>query len=92
MTQRTYYLTNTIGEKAFFSKMFMYLDGKKIKFMDSDTSSIIGNSSQRAELRCMLDFSNIKIEFPNYKGDLNISKTVSIKTNSKALNGYLWKI
>ena len=92
MTQRTYYLTNTIGEKTSFSKMFMYLDGKKIKFKDSDTSSIIGNLSQRAELRCMLDFSNIKIEFPNYKGDLNISKTVSIKTNSKALNGYLWKI
>ena len=92
MTERTYYLTNTIGNKSFYSKYFMYLDGTKIKFLDSDTSSIIGNLSQRAELRCMLDFSNITLEFPNNKGDLDINKIVSIKTNSKALNGYLWKI
>ena len=92
MTQRTYYLTNTKGKNTFYSKYFMYLDGKNIKFLDSDTSSIIGNLSQRAELRCMFDFSNITLEFPNNKGDLDINKIVSIKTNSKALNGYLWKI
>jgi len=92
MTQRAYYVTNTLGGKTLFSKIFMYLDGTKIKFIDSDTSSIIGNLSQTAELRCMLDFSNISLEFPNNKGDLNMNKIVSIKTNSKALNGYLWKI
>jgi hypothetical protein len=92
MTQRAYYVTNTIGVKTSFSKIFMYLDGTKIKFIDSDTSSIIGNLSQTAELRCMFDFSNISLEFPNNKGDLNMNKIVSIKTNSKALNGYLWKI
>ena len=92
MTQRAYYVTNTIGVKSKFSKIFMYLDGKKIKFIDSETSPIIGNLSQTAELRCMFDFSKIKLEFPNNKGDLDINKTVSIKANSRALNGYLWKI
>ena len=79
MAQRAYYVTNTIGVKTSFSKIFMYLDGKKIKFMDSDTSSIIGNLSQTAELRCMLDFSKTKIEFPNNKGDLNIIKQCQLK-------------
>ena len=92
MEQKSYYLTNTKGTKTIFSKIFMYLDGTSIKFIDTEPKDINGNLSQKAVIRCMLDLSNIKLEFPNNKEDLNINEKVLIKTNSKSLNGYLWKI
>ena len=91
MEKKSYYLTNTKGAKT-FSKIFMYIDGSTIKFIDTEPKDINGNLSQKAVVRCMLDLSNIKLEFPNNKEDLNINEKVSIKTNSKNLNGYLWRI
>ena len=87
MEQKIYYVTNTKGVKSLYSKILVYLDGQKIKFIDDEPVDLYPT----CELRCMLDSSNISLEFPNNKGDLDINKTVLIQTNSKALNGYIWK-
>ena len=92
MEQKSYYGTNTKGIKGQYNKIFMYLDGTTIKFIDNEIGTLIGNLNIKTEIRCMLDLSNLKLEFPNNKGDLNINEKISIKTSSKSLNGYLWKI
>ena len=38
MEEKSYYLTNTKGEEGNFNKIFMYLDGNNIKFIDSAPS------------------------------------------------------
>ena len=85
MQPNYYYLTNTKG-KVRYNKIFMYLDGKKIKYIDSDPFEI------RAVCKCMLDLYSIKFSFPNNKGDLNLNEKTLIRIENNNLNGYLWKI
>ena len=92
MEPKNYYVTNTKGSKT-FTKYFMYLDGKTIKFIDTEPKDINGDLSQRAVSRCMLDLSKINLIFPDTKGDIEFNKDTRIKTsNEKYLNGFLWKI
>ena len=91
MVAKTYYATNTKGSNS-FSKYFMYLNGNSIQFIDTEPKDINGDLSQRAETRCMLDLSSLKFEFPNDEGDLSLNIETLIKTSSKYLNGYLWKV
>ena len=91
MEEKTYYVTNTKGERT-FSKYFMYLDGTNIKFLDSTPSEINGDLSQKAVCRCMLDLSSIKLQIPDVSGDLQLNSKTLIQTDSKYLNGYLWKV
>lgn len=86
MQQGKYYLTNTKGVSG-YNKIFMYLDGKSLKFIDSSPFSING------VIRCMLDLSNVKMILPSNDRDVNFNEKVPVKTSiSKYLNGYLWKI
>ena len=86
MEQGKYYLTNTRGETG-YNKIFMYLDGKSIKFIDAYPFSIYG------VIRCMLDISNAKMIFPFDDRDVNLNEKIAVKNSiSKYLNGYLWKI
>jgi len=91
MESKTYYATNTKGSSS-FNKYFMYLNGNSIQFIDSTPSNINGDLSQKAETRCMLDLSSIKLEFPSEEGDLSLNTETLIKTSSKYLNGHLWKV
>ena len=46
MEEKNYYLTNTLGDGT-FNKIFMYLDGNNIKFIDSTSSDINVDLSQK---------------------------------------------
>ena len=71
-----YYLTNTKGEgKQTMNKMFMYLDGTNIKFIDYDPFSA------NTVCRCMLDLSGIKLVFPEIIGDPIINQNTKIAIN-----------
>ena len=86
MKEKNYYLTNTRGKDA-FSKIFMYLDGTNIKFIDSSPFSV------KAVCRCMLVISKINFVSPNLNGDLELNQDIPIQINNeKYLNGFLWKI
>ena len=92
MEEKTYYVTNTKGEDS-FNKIFMYLDGNEIKFIDSKPSDINGDLSQKAVVRCMLDLSSIELEYPEGNEDFTQNVQVLIQINkNKYLNGFLWKV
>ena len=86
MQKGKYYLTNTKGESG-MRKIFLYIDGESLKFIDEDPFKISG------AVRCMLDLSKVKVVLPFNDRDVNFGEKVSIKNSiSKYLNGYLWKI
>lgn len=91
METKTYYVQNTKGQGT-FNKIFMYLDWNTIKFIDSTPSQINGDLSQKNISRCILILSSIKLEIPNNDENINHNTQILIKTNSKYLDGYLWKI
>ena len=88
MQRGKYYLTNTKGkEKNTQNKMFMYLDGTNIKFIDYDPFSA------NTVCRCMLDLSGIKLLFPEIIGDPILNQNTKIAINrEKYVKGFLWKI
>ena len=81
------YLTNTIGDTV-TEKIFMYLDGKKVKFISSFPSLAY---DAIAVIRCVRDLSDLKLKVSNEK-ELNIGEKVTVSTNSISSNGFLWKI
>ena len=87
MIDTEWYLTNTRGDKP-MEKIFMHLDGKKIKF-ESSVPSLAYNKI--AVIRCIRDLSDLKLKLSNEK-ELNIGEKVTIATNSISSNGFLWRI
>jgi len=86
MQKGKYYLTNTKGETR-FNKIFLYIDGSSLKFIDEDPFKISG------AVRCMLDISKAKVVLPFNDRDVNFNEKITIQNSiSKYLNGYLWKI
>ena len=86
MQKGKYYLTNTKGESG-FRKIFLYIDGNSLKFIDGEPFKVNG------AVRCMLDLSDAKVVLPFNDRDVNFGEKVNIKNSiSKYLNGYLWKI
>ena len=84
MEQETYYLTNTKGQKQ-FNKIMMYLEDKKIKFIDDSLS-------KKTVCRCILDIYSLKLNYTNNKGDINMNQKTVFTIENNNLNGYLWKI
>ena len=83
-----YYLTNTLGKEG-MNKIFMYLDGTNIKFIDAHPFKV------NSVCRCMLELSRINLVFPNLKGaiELNPNEDTLIQTSrEKYASGFLWKI
>ena len=92
MEVKNYYLTNTKGSKQ-YSKLFMYLDGTNIKFIDAEPNDINKDSTKKAVCRCMLDLSKNNIIFPNNNGIFKLNQPTQIETSKeKYINGVLWKI
>ena len=89
MEENTYYVTNTKGEGR-NNKIFMYLDGNEIKFIDAEPRE---NVTHKFVARCMLDLSSITLIFPEEKENLTQNVQVLIQINkNKYLNGLLWKV
>ena len=92
MEVKNYYLTNTKGSKQ-YSKLFMYLDGTNIKFIDAEPNDINKDSTKKAVCRCMLDLSKNNIIFPKNNGIFKLNQQTQIKTSKeKYINGVIWKI
>ena len=80
-----YYLTNTKGSDK-FGKMLLYID------KDTETLKFEEQTPFNVVIRCMLKIPKTNFVGPFTSRDIDLNEQITIKTNNKYLNGYLWKI
>ena len=79
------YLTNTKGTSdAYYAKIMVYIEDNTIKFKD--------DKPFLSTVRCMLKIPKIKLIAPFTDRDLELNEKITIKLDSKYINGFLWKI
>ena len=85
MEEGKYYLTNTKGDpENIFDKMLLYIDNKSFKFVAQTPWNIV--------IRCMLKIPKTNLVGPFKERDIKYNEMITIETDNKYLNGYLWKI
>ena len=85
MEKGKYYLTNTKGSDK-FGKMLLYID------KDTETLKFEEQTPFNVVIRCMLKIPKTNFVGPFTSRDIDLNEQITIKTNNKYLNGYLWKI
>lgn len=85
MEKGKYYLTNTKGSDT-FGKMLLYID------KDTETLKFEEQTPFNVVIRCMLKIPKTNFVGPFTSRDIDFNEQITIKTNNKYLNGYLWKI
>ena len=85
MEKGKYYLTNTKGSDT-PRKMLLYID------KDTETLKFEEQTPFNVVIRCMLKIPKTNFVGPFTSRDIDLNEQITIKTNNKYLNGYLWKI